>query len=160
MADNVETGTGHNIVTGETAETDAGKTGLGVGAVVGGVIGAAVGGPVGAVVGGAAGSLLGGASGDAAEAMSDPSNDMPAGYGNAAGMGGTSMRDDVMPNSLPNTSPNPDLHDNDIPGANTGTVAIGGNDTPGLTDVGPASNANIDVVTPPSGLTSGLNSSM
>jgi hypothetical protein len=64
-ADNVG---GHNIVTGDQATSDAGKAGLGTGAIVGGVIGTAVGGPVGAVVGGAIGSLAGGVTGDAAEA--------------------------------------------------------------------------------------------
>ncbi len=59
---------GHNIVTGDQADTDAGKAGLAGGALVGGTIGAALGGPVGAVVGGALGSLTGGAAGDAAEA--------------------------------------------------------------------------------------------
>ncbi len=59
---------GHNIVTGDEARTDDGKTGLGTGAVVGGVVGTAVGGPVGAVVGGALGSVAGGVAGDANEA--------------------------------------------------------------------------------------------
>ncbi len=67
-ADNVG---GHNVVTGDRATTDAGKAGLGTGAVVGGLIGTAVGGPVGAVVGGALGSLAGGAAGDAAEATDE-----------------------------------------------------------------------------------------
>ena len=71
-ADNVG---GHNVVTGGEAHTDAGKAGLGTGAVVGGLIGTAVGGPVGAVVGGAIGSLTGGAAGDAAEAA-DEADDM------------------------------------------------------------------------------------
>ena len=64
-------GDGHNIVTGEPAETEAGDTGLAGGAVVGGVIGAAVGGPVGAVIGGTVGSLAGGVAGDAAEASEE-----------------------------------------------------------------------------------------
>jgi len=71
-ADNVG---GHNVVTGGPATTDAGKTGLGTGAVVGGLVGAAVGGPVGAVVGGSIGSLTGGVAGDAAEAT-DEADDM------------------------------------------------------------------------------------
>ncbi|MBW3635526.1 MAG: YsnF/AvaK domain-containing protein [Armatimonadetes bacterium] len=64
-------GGGHNIVTGEEAETDAGKGGLATGALAGGALGAAVGGPVGAVVGGVAGSLAGGVAGDASEAADD-----------------------------------------------------------------------------------------
>ncbi len=59
---------GHNVVTGDEADTNAGKAGLAGGALVGGTIGAAVAGPVGAVVGGVIGSLTGGAAGDAAEA--------------------------------------------------------------------------------------------
>jgi hypothetical protein len=59
---------GHNVVTGDEADTDAGKVGLAGGALAGGAIGAAVGGPVGAVVGGVIGSLTGGVAGDAAEA--------------------------------------------------------------------------------------------
>jgi len=59
---------GHNIVTGEPATSDAGTTGLATGAVVGGLVGTVVGGPVGAAVGGTLGSLAGGVAGDAAEA--------------------------------------------------------------------------------------------
>ena len=59
---------GHNIVTGEPAQSGAGASGLATGAVVGGLVGTAVGGPVGAVVGGTLGSLAGGVTGDAAEA--------------------------------------------------------------------------------------------
>ena len=62
---------GHNIVTGDSATTEAGNTGLAGGAVAGGLIGAAVGGPVGAVVGGTLGSLAGGVAGDATEAADD-----------------------------------------------------------------------------------------
>ncbi|RYG63395.1 hypothetical protein EON80_21330, partial [bacterium] len=68
----VETGVGgHNVVTGETAKTGAGTTGLAAGAVAGGLVGTVVGGPVGAVVGGTLGSLAGGVAGDAAEASSE-----------------------------------------------------------------------------------------
>jgi len=62
---------GHNVVTGQSATSEAGNTGLATGAIVGGVIGTAVGGPVGAVVGGTLGSLAGGVAGDAAEAADD-----------------------------------------------------------------------------------------
>ena len=61
-------GEGHNIVTGDAAQTEAGDDGLLGGAVVGGTVGAAVGGPVGAVIGGTVGSLAGGVAGDATEA--------------------------------------------------------------------------------------------
>ncbi len=79
---------GHNIVTGDTAKTDAGASGLTTGAVVGGVVGAAVGGPVGAIVGGTAGSLLGGVAGDATEAPDDVTT-RGSNLG-TAGMSGTS----------------------------------------------------------------------
>ena len=65
---------GHNIVTGGTATSENGNTGLAGGAIVGGLLGAAVGGPIGAVVGGTLGSLAGGAAGDAAEVADDNSN--------------------------------------------------------------------------------------
>ena len=70
------TGDGHNVVTGESATTEAGDDGLVGGAVVGGTIGAAVGGPVGAVIGGTVGSLAGGVAGDAAEAAADEENNV------------------------------------------------------------------------------------
>jgi outer membrane lipoprotein SlyB len=65
---------GHNVVTGDEAETDAGKGGLATGAVVGGLLGTAVAGPVGAVVGGTLGSLAGGVAGDASEVADDDIN--------------------------------------------------------------------------------------
>lgn len=67
---------GHNIVTSDEARTDAGKTGLGAGAVAGGLLGAAAGGPVGAVVGGVLGSLTGGVAGDATEAAAEKTGNL------------------------------------------------------------------------------------
>ena len=86
VSDTTDNVGGHNIVTGGEAHTDAGKAGLGTGAVVGGLLGTAVGGPVGAVVGGALGSLTGGAAGDAAEAA-DEADDMGASGTNAGRRG-------------------------------------------------------------------------
>lgn len=62
---------GHNVVTGDSATSEAGNTGLAAGAIAGGLLGTVVGGPVGAVVGGTLGSLAGGVAGDAAEAADD-----------------------------------------------------------------------------------------
>ncbi|HEX9997162.1 MAG TPA: YsnF/AvaK domain-containing protein [Abditibacterium sp.] len=78
-------GHGHNVVTGDEADTDAGKTGLGTGALVGGTIGAAVGGPVGAVVGGTVGSLAGGVAGDASEVADDSTPHAGTGHTSGAG---------------------------------------------------------------------------
>ncbi len=120
---------GHNVVTGGAAHTDAGKTGLGTGAVVGGVLGAAVGGPVGAVVGGSAGSLLGGAAGDATEAADETTTgSMRGGVGTmntpATGQVGTGTMGtgaDLTPG-------------NNVPGVQTGGVTTAGTDTRGLTE--------------------------
>jgi len=103
---------GHNVVTGGPATTDAGKTGLGTGAVVCGLVGTVVGGPVGAVVGGAAGSLLGGVAGDATEAASNPASGTTGTMGTGA---------DVTPG-------------NSVPGIQTGGHTTAGADTRGITE--------------------------
>ena len=106
--DNAANAGGHNIVTGEQAVTDDGKSGLGTGAIVGGVVGAAVGGPVGAVIGGSLGSVAGGVAGDANEAAK---TDTPVGAG----------YNDVTPG-------------NNIPGVQTGGSTTAGTDTRGITE--------------------------
>ncbi|RYX80711.1 hypothetical protein EON83_27375 [bacterium] len=101
---------GHNVVTGGPSTSDAGTTGLGVGAVAGGLVGAAAGGPVGAAIGGTLGSLAGGVAGDAAEAADDTN---PA-Y-NASG----ATYDDIG---------------NDTPGIQTGGITTAGPDTRGISE--------------------------
>ena len=102
---------GHNVVTGDEAETDAGKGGLATGALVGGLIGTAVGGPVGAVVGGTLGSLAGGVAGDASEVADDTSTRTSTGYGTTMNTPG-----------------------NNTPGVQTGGMTTAGADTRGITE--------------------------
>jgi len=143
---------GHNIVTGEPAHTDAGNTGLATGAIVGGVVGTAVGGPVGAVVGGTLGSLAGGVAGDAAEAADEEGvgyadttfgnpdtfrNDENRGISN---FGGSDLNSDTPAiggldtTSGYRTSAIPDGIGNDVPGVQTGGVTTQGSDTRGISE--------------------------
>lgn len=96
---------GHNVVTGEEAHTDAGKTGLGTGALAGGVLGAALGGPVGAVVGGTVGSLAGGVAGDATEADDTTRGGSASGSYGSGSYGGTMNNPDTQSGSVVGSGP-------------------------------------------------------
>ncbi len=109
---------GHNVVTGGTATTEAGNTGLATGALVGGALGAAVGGPVGAVIGGTIGSLTGGAAGDATEAVDNTAAD-----NNYAG---DAFRAGAVPGVNPILSSTPMT---DYRGVDTGLTSVGATDT-------------------------------
>jgi uncharacterized protein YcfJ len=143
---------GHNVVTGQPATSDAGTTGLAVGAVAGGLVGTVVGGPVGAAVGGTLGSLAGGVAGDAAEAadseggeyigtpLGDPDsfrNDENLGFSNYGGadlnadtpaIGGIDNTSGVRTNGIT------DGIGNDVPGIQTGGITTEGSDTRGITE--------------------------
>lgn len=139
---------GHNIVTGEPAHTDAGNTGLATGAIVGGLVGTVVGGPVGAAVGGTLGSLAGGVAGDAAEVADEEGgeyagsqfgnpdtfrNDETTGISN---FGGADLNSDTPAiGGLDTTSGyRTDGIGNDVPGVQTGGVTTQGSDTRGISE--------------------------
>ena len=139
---------GHNIVTGDEAHTDAGKSGLATGAVVGGVIGTAVGGPVGAAVGGTLGSLAGGVAGDAAEAADEETmasgtaannfrNSENTGYNN---IGAADLNADTPAVGGIGTTAGYRSNDvtdgigNDVPGVQTGGMTTRGEDTRGISE--------------------------
>jgi len=143
---------GHNIVTGQPATSEAGTTGLATGAIAGGLIGTVVGGPVGAAVGGTLGSLAGGVAGDAAEAadseggeyvgttLGNPNtfrNDENVGVNN---YGGADLNADTPAiGGLDTTSGYrtdgvTDGIGNDVPGVQTGGVTTEGSDTRGISE--------------------------
>ncbi len=150
---------GHNVVTGKSATSEAGNTGLATGALVGGVLGAAVGGPVGAVIGGTLGSLTGGAAGDATEAVDDTAADNNY-AGNAFRAGAVTDVNPVLTSapmtdyrgvdtgltSVGATDSNADMAPlgglstpgvrigNDVPGVQTGGVTTRGEDTSGVSE--------------------------
>jgi len=152
---------GHNIVTGEPATSDAGTTGLATGAVVGGLVGTVVGGPVGAAVGGTLGSLAGGVAGDAAEAADAEGGefigtpydrpydatltDNPNEFRNDANVGlsnhgaadlnaDTTNIGGIDTTSGYRTNGITDGIGNDVPGVQTGGITTEGSDTRGITE--------------------------